>query len=75
MDFYTISRDRYERNENGELIKKERKYLRVTKSGRYIWMNDLQRSSEFSNDESEKIIENLRRNISSRFVYHRIWQY
>ena len=76
MGIYTISRDVYEQAETGLWTKKvRREYLRVTKSGRYVWQDDLQRSSEFTLDESCTIMQNLQRVIRPQFTYHKTWQY
>jgi len=77
MAIYTIHRDVFTQNETTGLWTKKvgREYLRVTKSGRYVWQDDLQASSEFTLDESCKIMENLQRVIRPKYTYGKVWQY
>ena len=77
MAIYTIYRDVFTKDEKTGLWTKKtgREYLRLTKSGRYVWQNDLQASSEFTLSESCKIIENLQRVIRPNYGYGKVWQH
>lgn len=77
MAIYTIHRDVFAKNEMTGLWTKKvgREYLRVTKSGHYVWQDDLQRSSEFTTEESCKIMSNLQRVVRCEYTYHKVWQY
>lgn len=74
---YTIYRNVFAQDEDtGLWVKKTgTEYLRVTKSGRYVWQDDLQIASEFTLEESDKILENLLRVIRPKYQYGKTWQY
>ena len=77
MSIYTIYRNVFAQDEDTGLWVKKigTEYLRVTKSGRYVWQDDLQVSSEFTLEESDKILENLLRVIRPKYQYGKVWQY
>ena len=77
MAICTIYRDVYAQHEQtGTWSKKVgHEYLRVTKSGRYVWQDDLQRSSEFTLEESCTIMDNLQREVRPKYTYHKVLQY
>lgn len=77
MAIYTIYRDVFTQDVKTGLWSKKirREYLRVTKSGRYVWQDDLQVSSEFTLKESCRIMDNLQRVIRPNYNYGKVFQY
>ena len=77
MAIYTINRDVFTQDEKTGLWTKKvrREYLRVTRSGHYVWQDDLQKSSEFTCNESCIIMDNLQRVVRPQYIYHKVYQY
>lgn len=76
MKDFIIFRDVYTENEKTGLItkKKGRKWLRVTKSGRYVWQDRQEEASRFSCDDSCTIMDNCNRQIRTKYNYGKIWK-
>lgn len=77
MAIYTIYRDVFAQDDQTGTWSKKigREYLRTTPSGRYVWQDDLQRSSEFTLDESLTIMDNLQRHVRPKYNYSKVLQY
>ena len=73
--YYTIFRDVYTINETTGAQTKHarREWLRLTKSGRYVWQSDPNTAAAFGCNESCRIIDNLQRINRTAYNYGKIW--